>query len=37
MKDEMGWSLVEIDNMYPYELDIYYGLTVKKLKDKLST
>jgi hypothetical protein len=37
MKEEMGWLLTEIDNMYPYEFDIYYGLTVKKLKDRTKT
>jgi hypothetical protein len=34
MKEEMNWSLPEIDGLYPYEFDIYYGLTVKHLKDR---
>lgn len=35
MKREANYSLIELDNLCPYELEIYYWMTVKDLKDKI--
>jgi len=35
LKKEANFSLEEMYNLYPYELELYYYMTLKELKDKL--
>jgi hypothetical protein len=35
MKKEANFNLIELDNLYPYEFEIYYWMTVKDLKDRI--
>ena len=35
LKREAGYSILELDQVYPFELEIYYWMTVKDLKDKI--
>ena len=34
MKRYAGFSLLEINQMYPYEFEIYYYQTIKAIKDE---
>ena len=35
LKKEANFALEEIYNLYPHEMEIYYYMALKELKDKL--
>lgn len=35
LKKEAGYGILELDQLYPFEMEIYYWMAVKDLKDKI--
>jgi hypothetical protein len=35
MKKESNFSMFEIEEMYPFEMEIFYGLCIKDIKDRI--
>lgn len=36
MKKESGFSFDEIDNMYPFEMEIFHAMCIKDIKDRIN-
>lgn len=36
MKSESNFDLFELGELYPYEFEIYYYMTVKQVKDRIA-